>query len=54
MDLVKYLIIAIGCVILGIIISILARNILAGLGFAVLSFGAYILWNLFKSANKDN
>ena len=50
MDLVKYIIVAIGCLILGIIISLIAKNIFAGLGFAILSFGGYLLWNYFNSA----
>jgi hypothetical protein len=53
MDLVKYLIIGVGCLFIGIIISILARNIFAGLGFTLLSFFGYVLWSYFNYS-KDN
>ncbi len=53
MDLVKYLIVGGGCLLVGIVISIISRNILAGLGFAVLGSLAYILWNFFNSAKKE-
>lgn len=52
MDLLKYIIVAIGAVLVGIILSILVRNIFAGIGFAVLSLGGYILWNFFNSAKE--
>ena len=50
MDLVKYIIVGAGCLFVGLVISILARNIIAGIGFAVLGFFGYLLWNFFNSA----
>ena len=52
MDLAKYIIVAIGCLIVGIILSILVRNIFTGIGSATLLFGGYLLWSLFNSAKK--
>jgi hypothetical protein len=53
MDLLKYVIAGVGCLILGVIIALIAKNIFAGLGFAVLSFSLYVLWNFFKSAKQE-
>ncbi len=53
MDLLKYIIAGVGCLILGVVIALIAKNIFAGLGFAVLSFSVYVLWNFFKSAKQD-
>lgn len=53
MDLLKYIVVGAGCLFLGIIIAIIAKNILAGLGFFVLGLSVYILWNYFNSAKKD-
>lgn len=53
MNILKYVIVGVVCLILGIIIAIIAKNIFAGLGFAVLGLAVYILWNYFNSAQKD-
>lgn len=53
MDLMKYIIVGVGCLFVSLILSIMVRNIFAGLGFAILSFGGYILWNYFHAAKND-
>lgn len=50
----KYIIVGAGCLFVSLILSIMVRNLLAGLGFAVLSFGSYILWNYFHAAKNDS
>ena len=53
MDLMKYIIVGAGCLFVSLILSIMVRNIFAGIGFAILSFGGYILWNFFNAAKND-
>jgi len=53
MDLVKYIIVGIGCLFVGLVLMILVRNIFAGIGFAFIGFLGYILWNFFNSVKKD-
>jgi hypothetical protein len=51
MDLLKIIIFAIGCVILGIIGGFAARSIVAGIVLAVFVFVGWFLWRLFKLQN---
>jgi hypothetical protein len=53
MDLLKYIIVGAGVLLISIILAFVVRNIIAGIGFFILSIGAYILWNYFDSARKD-
>lgn len=53
MDLLKYVIVGIASIIVGIILAILVRNIIAGIGFVILLNAIYILWNYFNSVKKD-
>lgn len=46
MDLLRYVIVGIGSILLGIIIAILARSIFAGVGVMVLTFLGYFLITL--------
>jgi hypothetical protein len=48
MDLLKYIIVGIACIFVGIIIMFLAKSIFAGLGFIFLTFFAYLMWNYLK------
>ena len=48
MDVLKVIIFAVGCVILGIIGGFAARSILAGVILAVFVFVGWFLWRLFK------
>ena len=53
MDLMKYIIVGAVCLFVSLVLSIMVRNIIAGIGFAILSFGGYILWNFFNAAKND-
>ena len=53
MDLLKYVIVGIASFIVGIILAIIARNVIAGIGFIILINAVYILWNYFNSARRD-
>ena len=48
MDVLKVIIFAVGCVLLGIIGGIAARSLLAGIILAVFVFVGWFLWRLFK------
>jgi hypothetical protein len=48
MDLIKTLLIALGCIVLGIAGGFAARSLLAGVILAVFVFVGWFLWNLFK------
>jgi protein-S-isoprenylcysteine O-methyltransferase Ste14 len=48
MDLIKTLLIALGCILLGIVGGFAARSLLAGVILAVFVFVGWFLWNLFK------
>ena len=52
MDVLKVIIFAVGCVILGIIGGFAARSILAGVILAVFVFVGWFLWRLFKLQNE--
>lgn len=53
MDLLKYLIIGAGCVLLGIVVAFVARNLFAGIGIMVLTFLGYILFTLTKGLQPE-
>jgi hypothetical protein len=48
MDLIKTSLIALGCILLGIVGGFAARSLLAGVILAVFVFVGWFLWNLFK------
>jgi hypothetical protein len=52
MDVFKVILFAVGCVILGILGSIAARSLLAGIILAVFVFVGWFLWRLFKLQNE--
>jgi uncharacterized membrane protein len=51
MDLIKTLLIALGCILLGIVGGFAARSVWAGIVLAVFVFIGWILWKLFKFQN---
>jgi hypothetical protein len=51
MDLIKILLTAVGCVILGVLGGVAARSFLAGVILAVFVFVGWFLWNIFKLQN---
>ncbi|MDD3474691.1 MAG: hypothetical protein PHP08_02200 [Candidatus Dojkabacteria bacterium] len=53
MDLLKVLLIAGGCIILGIAGGFAARSVWAGLILAVFVFIGWLLWRAFKFQNGD-
>lgn len=48
MDLLRFLIVGIGCVILGIVIALIAHNLWTGIGVMVLSLLGFYLVTLVK------
>jgi hypothetical protein len=48
MDLIKTSLIALGCILLGIVGGFAARSLLAGVILAVFVFIGWFLWDLFK------
>jgi hypothetical protein len=48
MDLIKTSLIALGCILLGIVGGFAARSLLAGVILAVFVFVGWFLWDLFK------
>ncbi len=53
MDLVKYIIMGVITFIVAIVIAILAKSFVAGLGFFILSNALYILWNYLNFVKKE-
>ncbi|HBB64411.1 MAG: hypothetical protein UR34_C0006G0021 [candidate division WS6 bacterium GW2011_GWC1_33_20] len=51
MDLLKYLMVAVGSIILGIVVALIAHNVLSGILLVVLLFGGYVLLNVTKGLN---
>ena len=52
MNALNVVLIMVGCILLGIVGAVAARSIFAGILLAVLVFGGWFLWKLFKLQNE--